>query len=143
MKNALKRITIGLFAASTLYFGAFYLMGWLAPSNGTINQFYSRHFYKLREWKEREHLKQVERYEGSFSNYADGKARIQYGEGKGISFFIPESLRSQTEIIPDGAIVSANIGPLLDHSSVGIYHYELRTIRFQPKGPIQSERDSG
>ena len=128
MKKALKRITIGILAAFSLYFGAFYLMGWLAPSNDTINQFYSKHFYELREWKERDYLKQVDHYEGPFRTYADGKAGIQYEEGKGISFFIPESLRPQMESIPDGAFVSANIGPLLDESSVGIYHYELRNI---------------
>lgn len=128
MKTALKRITIGTFAAFLLYFGAFYVLGWLAPSNDTINRFYSKHFYELREWKERNYLKQFDRYEGAFRNYTDGKAGIQYAEGKGISFFIPELLRSQTESIPDGAFVSANIGPLLDESSVGIYHYELRNI---------------
>jgi hypothetical protein len=128
MKKALKRITAITFAAFLSYFGAFYVLGWLAPSNDTVNQFYSKHFYKLREWKERDYLKQVDRYEGAFRIYADGKAGIQYAEGKGISFFIPDSLRSQTESIPNGALVSANIGPLLDASSVGIYHYELRNI---------------
>jgi len=128
MKIALKRITIGILVTVCLYFGSFYVMGWLAPSNDTINQFYSKHFYKLREWKERDYLKQVDRFEGAFRNYADGKAGIQTEEGKGISFFIPESLRSQTESIPDGAVVSANIGPLLDDTSIGIYHYELRNI---------------
>ena len=128
MKKILKRITIGIFAAFSLYFGAFYIMGWLAPSNDTINQFYSKHFYKLREWKERDYLKQVDHFEGAFKNYSDGKARIKYSERKSISFFIPKSLRTQTENLPDGTLVSANIGSLLDESSVGIYHYELRNI---------------
>jgi hypothetical protein len=82
----------------------------------------------MREWKERDYLKQVDHFEGAFRNYADGKAGIQTAEGKAISFFIPESLRSQAESISDGAVVSANIGPLLDETSVGIYHYELRNI---------------
>jgi hypothetical protein len=131
MKKALKRIGVGTFSAFLLYFGAFYVLGWLAPSNDAINQFYSEHFYKLREWKERNYLKQVDRYEGRFTNYADGKAGIQYPEGGGISFFIPDSLRPQTENIPDGTFVSADIGPLLDRTSVGIYYYELRNITAQ------------
>jgi hypothetical protein len=128
MKKAIKRITLGIIVACSFYFGAFYLMGWLAPSNDTINQFYSKHFYKMREWKERDYLKRVDHFEGAFRNYVDGRAGIDDADRKGISFFIPDSLRAQTESIPDGTVVSANIGPLLDESSIGIYHYELRNI---------------
>jgi hypothetical protein len=138
MKKTIKYLSIGAVSIGLLYVASFYLLGGLASHHDGINQFYSKHFYEMRKWRERGHLSQTTPHEGIFILHQDGKGSISYEARGGISFYIPADLQSRVQEITRGSSVTADIGPYLSPLSIGVYHYELRSITVLSKPQNQS-----
>ena len=138
MKKTIKYLSVGAVSIALLYVASFYLLGSLASHHDGINQFYSKHFYEMRKWKERGHLSQTTPREGIFTLHQDGKGSISHEAYGGILFYVPAELQSHVQEITNGSRVKADIGPYLSPLSVGVYHYELRSITVQSAPQNQS-----